>query len=243
MNRKHVLVTGASGHIGWSVCRELIACGHTVRGFDLVLPKQPIDGLTDMRLGNLTDPQAVRDAVAGVDTIVHLAASTNQNDFLEVLLPSNVIGIYQLLEAARLEKVQRVVVTSSVQVVQGLDTMSRTITVDEPPSPWTHYAVTKVMAEAWARYYADQHGMSMIVVRPAWSPPPDWKPPAETSDDTSAAIFLSPNDAGRFFTLCVEAVDILFATLFATSRPKNHMAFDLEPAKRLIGYEPQDQLP
>ena len=240
MDRKHVLVTGAGGIIGWSVCRRLIERGHRVRGFDRVEPKEPIDGLTDMRLGDLTDLPAVRDAVAGVDAVVHLAAIPNEDDFLTKLLPSNVIGVYHMLEAARLEKVQRVVVTSSVQVVQGHDIMSRTISTIEPPSPLTHYAVTKYMAEAWSRYYADQHGMSIIVVRPAWSPPPQLEQPGE-SDDQSAAMYLSPNDAGRFFCLCVEAVDVSFAVLFATSRPRNHMAFDLEPARRIIGYEPQDQ--
>ena len=57
------------------------------------------------------------------------------------------------------------------------------------------------------------------------------------------AMYLSPGDAGRFFRCAVEAEGIPFAILFATSRSNGPVLFDLEPARRLIGFEPRDTFP
>ena len=90
---QQVLVTGAAGAIGRSVCRELIARGHRVRGFDRVAPPKTIEGLTDMRLGDLEDHEAVNDAVAGVGAVIHLAAKPDEADFKNELLGPNVGGV------------------------------------------------------------------------------------------------------------------------------------------------------
>jgi uronate dehydrogenase len=236
---KNVLVTGAAGAIGRAACCGLTARGHSVRGFDLRMPAEPIEGV-EIQLGDLTDEAAVHSAVSGVDAVVHLAACPDEADFKGELLGPNVIGVYHVLEASRIHQVGRVVVTSSGQTIQGHDWRRNLITVDESYSPLTHYAVTKVMAEAWARYYAFQHGMSMIVVRPGAFPRDEEQWTSFENDEGIHRIFLSANDAGRFFSLCIEAEDVDFAVLFATSRPTGPMAFDLEPARRIIGYEPRD---
>ena len=57
------------------------------------------------------------------------------------------------------------------------------------------------------------------------------------------AMYLSPRDAGRFLVCAVEADSIECEILFATSRCPATPLFDLEPARRLIGYEPVDLFP
>lgn len=242
MPAKKILVTGASGCIGGYVVTELINRGHRVRGFDIRPPRQTMPGL-EVQVGDLADRDAVDQAVNGMDTVVHLAAFPVEADFMTVLLSANVIGTYNVLESARQHGVQRVIVTSSGQVIQGHDWRTRTIGTFEPPSPLTHYAVTKVMAEAWARHYADQHGMSMIVVRPGAVPHNQDQIDGIAHDEANQRIYLGPDDAGRFYALCVEVEDVPFAVLFATSRPNGPPAFDLEPARRIIGYEPQQSYP
>src|SRR5690242_14703446 len=92
-----VLVTGSSGRIGRAAVQELLARGHAVRGFD----RAPTPGLADMVVGDLTDPAAVARAVDGVGTLIHLAATPDDADFLAEIVPNNVIGVYHVLEAAR----------------------------------------------------------------------------------------------------------------------------------------------
>jgi hypothetical protein len=57
-------------------------------------------------------------------------------------------------------------------------------------------------------------------------------------------VFLSPGDAGRFFAAAVEAEALTgYAVVFATSRYTHQLRYDLEPARKLIGYEPRDRWP
>src|SRR6185369_10045463 len=92
-----VLVTGSAGRIGRAVVRELTARGHKVRGFDRVATP----GVTDTVVADITDADAVRRAVAGVRTLIHLAATPDDDDFLTQLAPNNIVGAYQIMEAAR----------------------------------------------------------------------------------------------------------------------------------------------
>ncbi len=241
---QHVLVTGVSGAIGRPVCQELIARGHTVRGFDLVAPPESIPGLSDLRIGNLADPQAVDDAVSQVDAIVHLAAYPDEGDFKSQLLEPNVIGVYHVMESARRHHVGRVVLVSSVQVIQGTNWTQRKIPIDEPPAPRTHYAVTKLMTEAWALYYVRQHDMSVIVVRPGAFMRGRAELELYAGQIENQRIYFSPGDAGRFFALCVEVQNVPYALVYAASRSfDGKELLDLESARQVLGYEPQDAWP
>jgi uronate dehydrogenase len=242
--RQQVLVTGAAGAIGRSVCRELIARGHRVRGFDRVSPPKTIEGLTDMRLGDLEHHDAVNDAVAGVDAVVHLAAKPDESDFKDELLGPNVVGAYHVLESARHHKVGRVVLTSTSQVIDGKPWTERTMSTDEPLSPKGHYAVTKILAETWGLYYSQQHNMSVIVVRPGGYLRGRPELQAYEFSLRDQRIYLSPGDAGRFYALCVEVQNVSYAILYATSQSVDDTVYlDLEPAQRIIGYIPQDRWP
>ena len=105
-----VLVTGAAGRIGRAVVRELTARGHRVRAFD----RTPAPAAAEVVVGDLTDAAAVRHAARGAETLVHLAATPDDDDFLTQLLPNNLVGVYHVLEAARLVGVKRLVLASSV---------------------------------------------------------------------------------------------------------------------------------
>src|SRR5205823_14335372 len=154
-----VLVTGSAGRIGQAVVRELRARGHAVRGFDLV----PTPGLAPSVVGDLSDGATVRRAAEGATALVHLAATPDDDDFLTKLLPNNIVGVYHVLEAARLAGVRRVVLASSGQVVwHQRFTGPLPITADAPPTPRGWYAATKVFQEAAGRACAEAHGMSVI---------------------------------------------------------------------------------
>ena len=236
-----VLVTGSAGRIGRAVVRELKARGRPVRGFDLVPTPDADDGI----VGDITDAPLVRRAMEGVGSLIHLAAVPDDDDFETKLAPSNVIGVYQVLEAARQAGVRRLVLGSSGQVVWWQRFSGPLpITTDAPPTPRGWYAATKVFLEAAGRAFAEAHGLTVVAVRLGWCPR-DREHVAELArTEWGPDVYLSPGDAGRFFACAVEApASFRFAVIYACSRPVRQVVYDLSPSRTLLGYEPQDTWP
>jgi len=236
-----VLVTGSAGRIGRAVVAELQARGWPVRGFD----REATPGAADCVVGDLTDAAAVRRAVEGVATVIHLAATPDDDDFLTQLLPNNLIGVYHVLEEARLAGVRRLILASSGQVVWWQRQCGPLpIKADDPPTPRGWYAAAKVFLEAAGRMCAESHAMSVLVVRLGWCPRSREHVEELASLDWGKDVYLSPGDAGRFFACAVEApADIKFAIVYATSQPIGTSMYDLDTAKDLLGFEPQDRWP
>jgi nucleoside-diphosphate-sugar epimerase len=236
-----VLVTGSGGRIGRAVVAELQARGQLVRGFDRVTTP----GLADCVVGDITDAEAVRRAVEGVGTVIHLAATPDDDDFLTQLAPNNIVGVYHILESARLAGVRRLILASSGQVVWWQRQRGPLpIKADDPPTPRGWYAAAKVFLEAAGRMCAESHGMSVIAVRLGWVPRSREHVEELASIDWAKDVYLSPADAGRFFACAVEApADIRFAIVYATSRPLHASMYDLDTARDLLGFEPRDRWP
>ena len=239
---RRVLVTGSTGSIGVPLCRYLQARGHDVRGF----ARRPTPGLSDYVTGDLTDRDAVRRAVEGRDTVVHLGAYPNPADFIDVLLGPNVIGLYHVCEAAADLGVRRLILASTVQVISGHGFTDRPVTVEDGPAPVNHYALTKAWAEVTGDMYARVHNLSVISVRIGWFPRNVEECRRLVGSRFGRDIFLSHDDSNRFHARCVEAADPppgKSVVLQATSRPVGAPRMDLEEARRVIGYVPQDTWP
>ncbi len=235
------LVVGSAGRIGQAVMAELKARGLPARGFDCV---QTPD-LDDSVVGTITDPAAIGRAAHGAGTLIHLAATPDDDDdFLNTLLPNNIVGVYHVMEAARLGGVRRMVLASSGQVNWWQRHGGRLpVRADDPPSPRYWYAATKLFLESIGRAYAEAHGISVIVVRLGWCPRTPEQVREIAASDRAQDAYLSPGDAGRFFACAVTAPAIRFAIVYASSKPRHHVHFDLIPAKNLTGFEPQDTWP
>lgn len=237
-----ILVTGSSGRIGRAVVAELKSRGRPVRGFDRVATP----GLDDCVVGTLTDAAAVRRAMNGVGTLIHLAATPDDvDDVVGDLLPNNVTGVYHVFEAARASGVRRLILASSGQVVWYERLRGPwPIRADTQPTPRSWYAATKMFMEGAGRAFAEAHGMSVIAVRLGWCPRTPEQVREITESDWAKDVYLSPGDAGRFFACAVEtATDIRFAVIYATSKPGKITYMDMRPAEDLLGYEPRDTWP
>jgi uronate dehydrogenase len=239
---KRVLVTGSTGAIGQPLVRHLTSRGHTVRGF----ARRPTPGLTDYVTADLTDREAIRRAVEGMEAVVHLGAYPNAADFMTVLLEPNVVGLHHVLEACAELKVPRVVLASTVQVTTGHKFRDRPVRIEDGPAPVNHYALTKAWAEVAGDMYARVHNLSVISVRIGWFPRNTEECRRLVASERGRDMFLSHRDSDRFFALCVESENPPPGTsevIQAQSRPVGVARMDLEPARRVIGYEPQDTWP
>lgn len=236
-----VLVTGSSGRIGRAAVDELRRRGHDVRGFDR-LPRAGWDGT---EIGELADPRAVERAVTGRDILVHLAATPDDADFLTELLPSNVVGFYRVMEAARRGGVGRIVLASSGQVTWWQHMAGRLpVRPTDPPSPRSWYAATKMFMESVGRSFAELHGIEVLVARLGWCPRTPEHAAGIAAEDWAKDVYLSPGDAGRFFAAAVEAPPgFRHAVVYVSSCPVSGPAFDLEPTRVLLGWEPCDRWP
>jgi len=236
-----VVVTGSAGRIGQAAVRGLREHGYRVRGYDLA----PTPNADESIVGDIADGTAIRRATEGATALVHLAAVPDDDDFLTKLLPSNIVGVYHVMEAARLAGVKRLILGSSGQVIWWQRfTGPLPVGADVPPSPRGWYAVAKLFLEGAGRSYAELHGHSVIAVRLGWCPRSREHAEELARTEWGPDVYLSPGDAGRFFACAVAApLSIRYAVVYAMSRPVRRLLHDMTPARDLFGYEPRDTWP
>jgi dihydroflavonol-4-reductase len=163
---KPTLVTGATGFIGWHVARLLVERGHRVRA--LVRPASQLRELdAEPVTGDLRDAASLDRAVAGCGLVFHVAAdyrlwARNPDE----LYGSNVEGTRNLLEAARVQGVERVVYTSTVGCIGvpkgGVGDETVPVTLAEMKGA---YKRSKFLAERVALDFAAS-GFPVVVVNP-----------------------------------------------------------------------------
>jgi len=163
-------ITGATGFLGSHVARVLAEQGAQLRL--LVRPTSDLRNIADLNgervEGDLRDPASIEKALAGCEALFHVAA-----DYRlwvrdpEQMYRSNVEGTRALLEAARKQRVRRVVYTSSVATMG----FSSNGTLADENSPVSladmigHYKRSKFMAEQVA-FEAARSGVDVVVVNP-----------------------------------------------------------------------------
>ena len=237
---QQILVTGSAGAVGRIVCRALVERGHRVRGFDRVASPGG-----ESVVGSITDPEALERAMAGCTTVAHLAATPDEADFMTELLPNNIVGVYQVLEAARRASVERVILTSSVQTIGGMRLpKDRSLRLSDGTSPHNAYAVSKLFAENMGHMFVLRCSMTVIAARLGWMPRGLASLEHMRGRISGQAIYVSHRDAGRFYVAAVEAPVSGYHLMYATSKPPvGAFGPDPEPARLALGYEAVDTYP
>jgi nucleoside-diphosphate-sugar epimerase len=233
MKRK-ILLTGAAGRIA-TFFRESYA-----DRYDFVLTDQhtPQDtGGFSFTQADLSDFDAIRTLCTSVDTIIHLGADPRMDAPWESLLPSNVIGLYNVFESARQAGCRRVIFASSINAVWGYPAELQ-VRTDTPVNPTNLYGATKCWGEAVARVYANAHGLSGLCLRFGAVQPRDSAlilPNHEWLD-----IVLTYEDCVRLIAAAVDAPDDLKFGIFNGVSNNRYKRMDLSDTRALLGYEPQD---
>jgi nucleoside-diphosphate-sugar epimerase len=243
---ERVLVTGLSGLIGGAVRRRLEG-RYELRG----LNRRPVDGVP-CHGADIADLAAIRPAFEGVDVVVHLAALASSQAPWTDLLHHNIVGTHNVFEAAREAGVRRLIYASSGAVVSGWEREEpyaslvagryeglagwHMLTHETPVRPSQLYGVSKVFGEALARHYADAHAMSVISLRIGAVKAADR--PLVPRD---FAVWCSQRDVAQIVERAIAAPDdVRFGIFYVTSHNKWGYR-DLEPARAVLGFEPQDR--
>lgn len=224
-----ILLTGAAGGLGTLMRGLLPAYGYELRLLDV----RPIEGEPDAITADLGDKKALREAVRGVDAVIHLAGISLESSF-DKILRANIEGTYNLYEAAREEGVSRVVFASSNHAVGftprpvGEDPL---IAVDTPRRPDTFYGLSKSFGEDLAQLYWDKHGIETVSVRIGSCF-------LEPSSVRMLSVWMSPGDGARLFHAALTAPAVGHAVVYGSSA-NTRLWWDLSSA-RALGYKPQD---
>lgn len=169
---QRVLVTGGGGFVGLAIVRKLVAMGiHTSVAGRNHYPEVERLGARCLR-GDIRDPEFVRRAAAGCDTVFHAAAKAGIWGDRQEYYSVNVAGTGNVIEACRREGVRRLVQTSTPSVVfNGRDIEGGDETLPYSKNPLCHYAATKITAEKMV-LAANSENLKTTAIRPhlVWGP-------------------------------------------------------------------------
>lgn len=165
---KRVMVTGASGFVGKSLCRELVRTGYSVVG--IVRHIQHRIPSVEYIEADLAHPDSLAQDFPKVDCIIHLAGRAHVlNDEaenpLEAFREANRDATVRLANRALSAGVKRFVFVSSIGV-NGNRTEQCAFTEASPPQPYAPYAISKLEAEIELASQLEAKGMELVIVRP-----------------------------------------------------------------------------
>jgi len=226
--RRRVVLTGAGGRIGRAIT-PLLPANWDMQGTDLTAS----EGISTLDISN---PDACRAAFAGVDAVVHLAAIPDPEASWERLLPVNVVGVYQVAQAAVSCGVRRLVLASSLHAVSAVSDQTQ-VRVGDPPRPGNLYGATKAWAEALGAWVGATTPTSVVALRIGYFSPQ--RPDAGTVPTRELSAWLSPRDAAELVRAAVEAVGLTFVVANGISANRYRRA-DLEETMQQLGYRPVD---
>lgn len=223
-----LLLTGAAGGLGKALRDRLKANCSVLRLSDVQAFGEAGAG-EEVILADLADAAAVNAMVSGVEAIVHLGGISVEGPF-QPILQANILGVYNLYEAARKHGVKRVVFASSNHVT-GFYRQDQTITADHPARPDGMYGLSKAFGEDLSRFYFDRYGIETACVRIGSSF-------AEPKDRRMLATWLSFDDLHRLITACLTTPVLGHSIVFGMS--DNAVTWWDNSRARHIGYVPQD---
>ena len=159
---KRLLITGAAGQLGRVMRERLAPLADTIRLADLAPLGTP--GLNEECVScDLADAAAVHDMVAGCDGIVHLGGISVERPF-DQILNGNILGMYNLYEAARAHGQPRIIFASSNHTI-GYYPQTERLGPTAPYRPDGLYGVSKCFGESLARMYFEKFGQETALVR------------------------------------------------------------------------------
>jgi uronate dehydrogenase len=223
-----LLLTGAAGGLGRELRKRLGPRCELLRLSDMAA-MEPAQAGEEVVQVALEDRAGVDKLVAGVQTIVHLGGISTEQPFDEIV-QANIIGLYNVYEAARRHGVRRIVFASSNHVT-GFYRQDEVIDATMPKRPDGYYGLSKAFGEDLSRFYFDRYGIETVCLRIGSSFP-------EPRDRRMLATWMSYDDLERLVLASLSAPVVGHSIVYGMS-DNTTTWWDNTPARH-IGYRPQD---
>ena len=163
MTQKTVLITGGTGYFGTLLSNAAFLQGYNVRVFDINKPTNKNLDRMEFYQGDIREPDAVRNACAGANIVLHNVAQVPLAKNSELFRTVNRIGTQVILESALDAGIEKVVYTSSSAVFGVPD--SNPVNESTPPKPAESYGQAKLHGELLCKEFIDK-GLNVSIVRP-----------------------------------------------------------------------------
>ena len=204
---QRVLMSGAAGDIGGRLRKLLKPLYPELRLSDIRKPAdlEAGEAFVSADLSHLAEAEA---AVEGIEGIIHLGGVSREAAW-DPILSANIIGCYNLFEAARRKGVARVVFASSNHAV-GFYPRHTHIGVDVTVRPDSRYGVSKAFGEALGALYADKYGLRVLCLRIG-------NVGSAPIDKRRLSIWVQPEDLAQLCRIGLEHPDLRYEIFYGAS--------------------------
>lgn len=225
---KKIVLTGAAGRLGSHLREPLSKMADTLVSSDLADDLGTLyNGETYVK-ADLASLDQMTELLKDADMVVHFGAYGDEGPFDTILGP-NIIGAYNVWEAAYQNGVRRVVYASSIHAV-GMHPKNEFIGTDAAHRPDTFYGLAKCFAEDLARMYWDKRGVESVCMRILSA--------ANVGNPRAVGSWLSYDDLIQLVTRAIDTPVTGFAIIYGVS---NNDRAPVDNAKAsFLGYRPKD---
>ena len=225
---RRLLLTGAAGNLGSELRPRLKAYCDVLR-LSHRGPMGEAGSGEEIVVAALEDPAAMLGLLKDVDAVVHMGGVSTEQPWPDILA-GNIIGAYNLYEAARKNGVRRVIFASSNHVT-GFYRQDEVVTPRDPVRPDGLYGLSKAFGENLAQLYWDRHGVETVSLRIGSSF-------TEPRDRRMLATWMSFDDTERLVVAALTAPVVGHTVIYGMS--DNSTTWWDNTSARHIGYRPRD---
>ncbi|MGB1367890.1 MAG: NAD-dependent epimerase/dehydratase family protein, partial [Candidatus Puniceispirillaceae bacterium] len=225
---KKIVLTGAAGRLGGYLRKPLAAKCETLVSTDIAPLTDPLIKGESFVQADLADYAKMAEIIKGADMVVHFGGHPDEKPF-EDILHANIIGCYNIWQAAHEAGVRRIVYASSIHAV-GLHPKTTAINIHTPHRPDSYYGLAKCFAEDMAKLYWDKKGLEAVCLRILSC--------ANVTNSRALGSWLSYDDLIHLVERAVDTPTTGFAVIYGVSN-NDRSPVDNSGAS-FLGYRPRD---
>lgn len=225
---KKIVLTGAAGRLGSYLREPLLGMADELVSTDLVEDFGKLHDRETYVRADLARLDEMTDVLKGAEMVVHFGAIGDEAPFDDIL-QSNIIGAYNVWEAARVNGLRRVVYASSIHAV-GMHSRTECIGTEVPHRPDTFYGLAKCFAEDLGSLYWDKYQMESVCLRILSC--------AQVTNARALGSWLSYDDLIQLVERAIDTPTTKFTVIYGVSN--NDRAPVNNDSARYLGYRPRD---